>query len=255
MFGIKSNKLYYIDSSILLRNKPHEMGTFAKEDIEVGTVVDYAMKIPPGSNCPAYDWKRSELCLMTNHSSEPNLTQVSRRTKNKKLIIVDYIANRYIPAGEELLVDYTKFEFSRLIDMSFLHPNAGKRYLYKQLDKEDMKLFKKIGVCSTQCKAEKYGITYFNGCSMSIPFTLFPLRDYPNMIKDIGPCVEVKIDVVKLLNVQAVYSETKAPFKWDTLFEDSFIESCKKDTPSMLLLNVYFLHKELFEKEITEYKG
>ena len=248
---------YEIAPSVIV-NKKGELGTFAVKDLPEDFDLGSAVEVPMGSTRPSVEWIRSELCKLTNHSSNPNVKQVSRRTRTG--VIVHYVTNRPIKQGEELLANYKEFDFYQLIDMTFLDPTAGNYVLYHRIQNPMWKFHKEFGICSperiVELKGKASGILddffdspqfnfesfekyrrwlerhpYLN--SSTIFFSMFPLTDYDeSYIEKCAPCIEFKIDTLKfdafLPSIIAGKNGKRRFHNWDKLRTDEMYNEMRK---------------------------
>jgi len=246
---------FYIDQSTHVKDKG-ELGTFASKDLPKDFDLGYAVDIPMGSQRPSLDWKRSELCKMTNHSFQANLKQESTRYGGG--VIVHYITNKPINKGEELLVNYKEFEFNKLIDLSFLEPSAGKYMIYYRIPYAMLKFHKNFGICSPQrilelrgkasgalddlfdspnfkCDSVEKCVSWMNSQkpymnALSIMFSMFPLTEYHESY--MKPCIEFKVDTLKFHSFipSLIYGKKvrKKVFNWDRLRNDDRYDEMRK---------------------------
>ena len=103
------------ESTKLFKNKKSEIagtGNFATQFIKKGTNLGVGLSKIYNTGDPDKDYKRYDICTYTNHSSTPNLYY--------KKIDKDY--NFYtlsdIKKGDELTIDYQKFDFEGIRDFN-----------------------------------------------------------------------------------------------------------------------------------------
>jgi hypothetical protein len=87
------------------RSKIAGKGTFATRDIKRGECVGVAIEIKGHTGNPDRDLVRTRLGKYTNHSHNPNMT--IRKTTCGYL----FVAKRWICKGQELTVNYHRFDF------------------------------------------------------------------------------------------------------------------------------------------------
>ena len=233
-------KSYYVAPSIYLHKKG-ELGTFASRNLPEEFDLGCAIDIPMGKTRPSLEWTRTEICKMTNHSFESNLKQISHR--NALGVMVHYVTSKPIKKGEELLVNYKEFDFHKLIDMSFLDPDAGHHLLYYRIDPSMLKFYKKFGLSSPKRISELKGVPsgilddffdydQFNNHdsnSSTIIFSMFPLSEYhPTYMRS---CIEFEIDTLKLdgfIPVILIRNKYKnITYDWDTFRTDNNYDGLK----------------------------
>ena len=89
------------------KSKISGKGTFAIKDIESGTNIGLAVTKIKDTGNPDDDFKRTELCQYTNHSSAPNLELLKPDADNRYY----FRSIKFIKAGTELTLNYEQFDF------------------------------------------------------------------------------------------------------------------------------------------------
>jgi len=98
---INENKILFITKESKIAGK----GNFAIKDIKKGTNLGLGLTKIGNTNNPDTDYERYDLCTFTNHSKTPNLYY--KKTGKKYF----FYALKDIKTGEELTIDYRKFDF------------------------------------------------------------------------------------------------------------------------------------------------
>lgn len=104
---------HFLNESALFKNKKSKIsgtGNFSTQNIKKDTDLGVGLTKIKNTGEPDKDYKRYDICTYTNHSNKPNLYY----KKNGK----DYhfYTLHDIKKGEELTIDYKKFDFDGIRD-------------------------------------------------------------------------------------------------------------------------------------------
>jgi len=196
------------------KSKISGKGIFATRDIEKDENLGIAFIKVSNTGIPDKDFKRTELGTFVNHSDKPNL-KVEKT--NKEYL---YIALKNIKNGEELTVDYKKFDFEG--ERGFLENGLISLDKFDEKFLKTIKDWENIGYAPEKWPGKWYTIIYneqkagITGAVIINDSHFFQIAIHPNfrgmgLLKSSADLLAKKLNIKKLY--ATVWLDNKASYK------------------------------------------